>query len=341
MGKMYFESWCYNGRAEAVKLGSDLRVEDSWNYGTVQPRFDFTFAHIGTGMMLMAGGCAVHPNRCQIPHDFFNTAALYDALADEWINVPNMPTRRHGSIGARVGQKVYALGGQYPEDYLETFPGERFCDIFDIDTRSWQVQPTQNQGSRFRDYQRLMRGAAVNSDIAIPAWVERGSSAFFAAGALDGRVIAYLNKFTHVFNPAREADSWREVDHHPYIHTGANNGGCCCVHNGELVMVSGRPVENGRRAVALRFTHDASSDQWHEHTSRQLPDLNHARIGGALVSVEGRLYAMGGVDEETGEFHSDAERLDEHLNRWIIAPWFQMPRAIHAQKVLCLPTLAR
>ena len=119
---------------------------------------------------------------------------------------------------------------------------------------------------------------------------------------------------------------------------GATVSLCCAVHGDELVVASGRPPKFARRTAALRFTRSREDERWHEGAWRQLGRLRRARVGAALVEVAGRLYITGGVDEGSGEFFTDAERLEG--DEWEPVPWFRMPRALHAHACLALPRLA-
>lgn len=344
--QIWSEHWRYDGTGAADALAGPSFVAGK-GYAPL-PRIDCAEAKLSgdrVGLVLFAGGCGRHPRLCR-PDDFYRSAVLYDSLLDEWLPLPDMPTRRHGCAGVYLGEKVYVLGGQYvhdPEDDEVPPPeGPRWCDIFDLHTQQWTCQ---GLGSKE------------------PALLEMLEHvAFFAAGVVGGRIIAMLPlsgrrlraqgpaadpaaAVAVAFNPAREADGWRVIEcpDGSDAQVRAGNSSCATEFQDELIIASGRPTAFARSAAAFRFVGDTSDAIWHHGTWRQLPDLCHARVGGALVVVEGRLYANGGCDEATGDFRADFERLDEHADPpcWSTVPWLEMPRALHAHDCHALPTLAR
>eukprot|EP00927_Polykrikos_kofoidii_P073348 TRINITY_DN6938_c0_g2_i1.p1 TRINITY_DN6938_c0_g2~~TRINITY_DN6938_c0_g2_i1.p1 ORF type:complete len:492 (-),score=51.94 TRINITY_DN6938_c0_g2_i1:77-1489(-) len=312
MGQLWFENWWYDSQGRPNKLGSAMSTR-----GFVKPRLDCAVADLGEilpGSILFAGGCGAHPARCIRPHGFFKSAVLYDSLLDEWSELPDMTTRRHGPAAARVGRKVYVLGGQYVNDEERGAEESRFCEVFDLDTWQWSSSSFYPQGNF--------------------------CSCFFGAGSVDGRVVACLSSMTVAMNPAREADGWRVVQCSSGDTIQMGSSSCAAVHHGELVVASGRPQRFDRKVAAFRFTSD-DPETWHHGEWRQLPDLNDARVGGALVVIAGKLFITGGVDEVRGVFRDTAECLDEQASPpcWRIVPSFKMPRALHAHDCAALPIL--
>eukprot|EP00439_Symbiodinium_sp_Y106_P026433 s1163_g3.t1 len=189
---------------------------------------------------------------------------------------------------------------------------EMFCDIFDPETNRWTSLPATA-------YTNLGVGQGI---------FER--AAFFGAAAVEGRVVALA------YNPRVPEDGWRAVEA-PNSHVKVGASSCACAFRGELIVASGRPRCFSKCVAGFRFSADASQPLWWHGTWRQLPKLQSARVGGALVEVYDRLYITGGVDEETGEFYDTAERLAEES--WDCVSWFQMPRALHAHEAHALPHL--
>jgi len=95
------------------------------------------------------------------------------------------------------------------------------------------------------------------------------------------------------------------------------SGASGCAHGGAFVLASGRPSDRlGRSASAFAFADQAalrgssgSTAASLEGEWRALPPLDAARGGGALVSVHGRLFCLGGCDEAKHTFLADAEEL--------------------------------
>ncbi|CAE7233112.1 unnamed protein product [Symbiodinium necroappetens] len=195
---------------------------------------------------------------------------------------------------------------------------EMFCDIFDPETSSWTSLP-----------------AAAYTNLGVGQGIfER--AAFFGAAAVEGRVVALVGSVTIAYNPRVPEDGWRAVEA-PNSHVKVGASSCACAFRGELIVASGRPRCFSKCVAGFRFSADASQPLWWHGTWRQLPKLQSARVGGALVEVYDRLYITGGVDEETGEFYDTAERLAEES--WDCVSWFQMPRALHAHEAHALPYL--
>mmetsp|Transcript_80694 Transcript_80694/g.251620 ORF Transcript_80694/g.251620 Transcript_80694/m.251620 type:complete len:522 (-) Transcript_80694:76-1641(-) len=354
MGRLWFEHWRWDeqARVEPVNCWSLADSPSGESGGSLTPRMDCAATTLDPdrpGLALFAGGCGDHPQRCRTPFGFYKSAVLYDSLLSEWHPLPDMTTRRHGPGAACIGPKVYVLGGQYAHDSddEEGGPrvnagrqaGPRFCDVYDLDKREWSLQPPS-----------ALRGVLQEEHML--QVVER--AAFFSVGAVSGRVVACLHDrrqpqeglVTLAFNPDREEDGWRKVALLPAeggrpIHVGTSS--CAATYNDQLVVASGRPSIYARSCAAFRFEQRGTSEEgWHYGRWRQLPDLNFARVGGALVAVSGKLYITGGVNEESGSFRDDVECLDEDSQPpcWKPVPWFSMPRALHAHDVMALPTLA-
>lgn len=338
MGQVLHEHWRYDRDGRPTELGTLCTLEGG-DAKPLEPRLDAAAAAVDSqpGMVLFAGGCGDHPRRCQPPHGFFKSAVLYDSLLDEWRQLPDMPTRRHGASAAAIGDCVYVMGGQYVDDRSESdAAGDlrlRFMDTFDVSAGRWRSQP-DDAFCHVSEHLRLFVNAA-----------------FFAADAVGGRLVCCLPPdrrgtpaITMVFNPSREGDGWRVAelpeDNALNVHVGSS--GCASTFGNEFVVVSGRPATYARRAAAFRFTGQLTEDTWYQGCWRRPPDIVVARVGGALTEIEGRLYVSGGVDEQTGDFRDDFERLDEHCSPpcWAPVPGLRMPRALHAQRCVALPSLA-
>eukprot|EP00931_Biecheleriopsis_adriatica_P081422 TRINITY_DN54754_c0_g1_i1.p1 TRINITY_DN54754_c0_g1~~TRINITY_DN54754_c0_g1_i1.p1 ORF type:complete len:311 (-),score=58.42 TRINITY_DN54754_c0_g1_i1:48-872(-) len=274
---------------------------------------------MGLGRVLFAGGCGQHPRLCEQPSDFFKSAEVYDSLTDEWSPISDMPTRRHGASACRLGSKVFVLGGAYVDDSTDVPDEEKFCDVLDVDSEQWSSLPSA-------DYRHLRDAGLFQR------------AAFFGAGAVAGRVVALLDGNTIAYNPL-SADGWRRVETPKESSVRVGHSSCSATYEGELIVASGRPHRFGKSVAAFRFSKDASASDWWQGSWRQLPDLQASRVGGAMAVVHGRLYITGGVDESTGVFCSDAERLDGES--WVRVPWFKMPRALHAHDSYALPYLHR
>eukprot|EP00927_Polykrikos_kofoidii_P073347 TRINITY_DN6938_c0_g1_i1.p1 TRINITY_DN6938_c0_g1~~TRINITY_DN6938_c0_g1_i1.p1 ORF type:complete len:457 (-),score=49.37 TRINITY_DN6938_c0_g1_i1:1-1371(-) len=302
MGRLWFENWVYDSQGRPNALGNAMSTG-----GSAKPRLECAVADLGEiipGCVLFAGG--------RSDQGFLKSAVLYDSLLDEWSELPDMTTRRHGPAAVRVGHKVYVLGGQYVDEKRGS-DESRFCEAFDLHTWQWSLSGFYPVGNNH--------------------------SFFFGAGFVDGRIVASLASMTVAMNPAREADGWRVVQcgHTPEMGSSRS----AAVHHGELVVASGQPERLNRKVAAFRFT-SIDPKTWHHGQWRLLPDLNDARVGGALVVIAGKLFITGGGDDMRCSFRDTAEYLDEQASPpcWRIVPSFKMPRAIHAHDCAALPILS-
>lgn len=308
MGQLWDEHWCYSDPAKALALSPKPA-----------PRLDAACSDMGLGRVLFAGGCGKHPRQCEEPYDFYKSAEIYDSLTDEWFPISDMPTRRHGATACKLGTKVYVLGGQYVDTDRCIPEEEKFCDVLDIHTAEWSSLP--------RTLYSHIQDIGIDLD----------DAAFFGAGTTGGRLVALLDGMTIAFNPASE-HGWRAV-HASTESIRVGRSSCATTYNGELVVASGRPVPFAKSVAAFSFSSSADDPYWFRGSWRQLPDLSVSRVGASIAVVYGRLYITGGVDEETGEFYKDAERLDG--DEWVRVSWFEMPRALHAHDNFALPYLLK
>lgn len=242
---------------------------------------------------------------------------VYDCLSDTWEVLPSMATRRHGATACKLNGKVYVMGGMYVDERPVPVQ-EKFCDVLDLGTGDWTSLPLS-----------AYRHLPMDEDIL-------DNSAFFGAAAVSGRIVARMGDVTLAYNPSMPEDGWRAV-----VADSADvkvGGSSCCTSWGcELIVASGRPTPFARQVAAFRFHKSASDPLWYHGAWRQLPELQYARVGGAMAVMDGLLYITGGVCESTGQFQDTAERLDSDGQEWRSVPWFKMPRALHAHDAFALP----
>eukprot|EP00913_Durusdinium_trenchii_P005445 g5075.t1 len=151
----------------------------------------------------------------------------------------------------------------------------------------------------------------------------------------------WLSLDAQAYNPTLPEDGWRAVVA-PLGDVEVGASSCCVALGDELIVASGRPPALARKVAGFRFAKPPTDPLWFHGSWRQLPDLDKARVGGAMAVVDDYLYITGGVDETTGEFHNTAERLaarPRDVEDWQSVPWFQMPRALHAHNAFAMPYL--
>ncbi|CAK0832630.1 unnamed protein product, partial [Prorocentrum cordatum] len=289
------ENWCFSHPERPLALSTTPAA---------LPRLDSASADMGLGRVLFAGGCGQHPRRCTRVEDFFKSAEVYDSLTNEWSPIADMPTRRHGASACLLGARVYVLGGAYVDE-RDADEGAKFCDVLDTETMEWSSIPPSHYSH------------------VVPLSIFQRGAAFFGSSAIGGRLVVLLENVTLAYNPSTD-DGWRRVEAEGSVAVGHSS--CACAYEGELLVASGRPERFSRSVAAFSFTKPACDKDWWCGRWRQLPDLNKARVGGAMAVVHGRLYITGGVDEDTGVFCDCAERLEK--DRWAPVPWFRLTSSV-------------
>ena len=93
------------------------------------PRY-LRFESLVPGMIFVCGG------RCSKvlePHHYLATAEMYDPFNNEWIQLPNMSTRRVGAASIELHGRVFVVGGYclHPDKPLSS------CEVFDPKTSCW------------------------------------------------------------------------------------------------------------------------------------------------------------------------------------------------------------
>ena len=254
-------------------------------------RIDCAVVDVGGGLFLVAGGCDDHPSRARA---FFRSAFIFDAVTRSVRQIPDMPCQRHGCGGARVGAKVYVVGG----DYCGHGPGRALGAVFDLDAETWTSLPGTIHPEELSDVGGLRE--------------ELSTVAFVPVGAVRGRVVVLSQGSLKVFNP-RDPRGWRTVAGRgeaveSLIGTSASGS---CVWRDRLVVATGRGSGVDACAVAA-FQFDADADATGDWTRGKWSHLGFAsstgRVGCDLSVVHDRLYVSGGVDEATSRFDASVVR---------------------------------
>jgi hypothetical protein len=313
-------------------------------------RIDCAIVDAGAGQFLVAGGCADHPSRAR---SFFRSAFLYDALTHVATALPDMPHERHGCSGARLGDSVYVIGGEY-----QARDPEAACavSVFDLSTRRWC-------DTRRTPINTTLRDLSVGTSIA-----------FSPVGAIDGRVVLLLNGKVVAYNPEQPETGWiacgrpGDADSASVLGTNACASTCWGRH---FVVATGRNGSKACEVMAFSFLHppsaaggDESGPLWSMGQWTALGATGAtSRVGCGLVVVHDRLYVSGGFieanDGSGGSFDGSVAmwtgtRLDlpapsaETLSdvAQCKRPWrklegLELPTAMHAHHAIAIPWLPR
>ncbi|KAL1504316.1 hypothetical protein AB1Y20_010722 [Prymnesium parvum] len=339
-------------------------------------RIDCAVVDLGAGRFLVAGGCDDHPSRAQ---RFFSSAFMYDALTHAATPIADMLCIRHGCGGARIGEKVYIVGGEY----ADSRPTRSFCSVYDLQRDEWSALE-----------------ADLNASTSINRAITRSRVAFAPVGAVWGRLVVLVEGSPIAFNPQQPAAGWRlcapssvteqlqlgetamaSVEWGEHLIVAAGRGGARPCNVGALSFaypptssasvglaaaggVGGRMEQPRCDGAAEEETVPAwSIGRWASLGAVGAT----SRVGCGLAVVHGRLYVSGGVDETSAEFDGSVKRWQGTLDDLPSAhgaslqggallalgreepidctrPWthvngLDLPTAMHAHSALTVPML--
>ena len=152
-GRVWNEFHYWDSAARVVAIPSPTSDRRPSNKPTPDPspRIDCGAVVCGYGEVLFAGGCGAHPNEAVNRGGFFKSAVKYDSLTNEWVSMPSMLTRRHGSAAVCIGREVFVLGGMYVDDppdhggppdvSVSNSLCEKFAERLNLDTETWERLP--------------------------------------------------------------------------------------------------------------------------------------------------------------------------------------------------------
>jgi N-acetylneuraminic acid mutarotase len=188
--------------------------------------------------------------------------------SDGWkiLEGDDQPTHRHENAYARVGDKLYLLGGR----------GERPVEEFDPETGRWETKATPPLSMHH------FQAVSLNGKI-------------YVAGAFNGNY-PYEDPIPNVYIYDPQADSWTKG---PEIPEDRRRGAAGAVaHNGKIYVVGG--IQNGHASGQVRWldSFDPETGEWTE-----LANAPRNRDHFQAAVVGGKLYAAGGrrSSQATGE----------------------------------------
>ena len=212
-----------------------------------------------------------------------NNAYEYDPAADSWKALAPMPTKRGAAVAARVGDKIYVIGG------ATTAPGatnpsihpaipQRVLNLveeYDIKTNEWReraAMPTPRNHTT---------AGVVNGKVYVIGG--RIGAAFIGASSNLGNVEAY--------DPA--TDTWSaSLAKMPTARSGLTSG----VYQGRI-YVAGGEWQNAEQQTTYRVfeAYDPATNSW-----SVMPPMVLARHGVAGGVIGKRFYAISGDVQSSG-----------------------------------------
>ncbi|MCW4009597.1 MAG: hypothetical protein NWF05_03135 [Candidatus Bathyarchaeota archaeon] len=219
-----------------------------------------------------------------------STNQAYDPTTDTWGNKAAMPTWAIGMQANVVDGKIYVIAGGQQDGY----------GVFKIIKSNWVYDPGDDSWSQMAD---------------IPTPV-----AFYASAVLDGKIyiIGGMDHYYYQYPPSTytnivqifdpETKQWSQGTPLPRNMSEM----AAAVTTGlqapkRLYVVGGRAADYGYAAVNWTLMYDPETDNWSFAAS-----MPTARRDISLVTVDDKLYALGGVDSSqhwlvTTEAYTPAE----------------------------------
>ncbi len=196
-----------------------------------------------------------------------NTFESYDPDADSWKTLARMPHSREWGAGCAMNGKIYTFGGWWEEETLDA------VDVFDPETNKWtslSPMPSRRWGH-----------TAVAFEDKI----------YVVGGVLDWPLNKYYDS-VEIYDP--ETDTWTTKSAPASSGMVPRWGFSACVANNKIYLVGGLDCKEYPRAESVNAmstveAYNPRNNSWEEKAS-----MPTARWGLSTVSVNNRIYAMGG-----------------------------------------------
>lgn len=231
-----------------------------------------------------------------------NRCDEYDPTTQTWTQKAAMPTGRGQAACAVVGTKVYVFGGNNScsNNWLST------NECYDTSTNTWTTGLAPLPGTPRGDLSAVTVGGLI--------YVMGGNNSY----------VGEFN-YNHIYNP--QTNSWSTGA--PLPADRGSHG--AAVLDGKIYLVGGHNRVNGPiTEIPEVHVYDPAQNTWSE-----VAPLNVPRAKIAVVSMYGRIYAIGGwlwTDPRT--YFDVVEEYDPRDNYWRKVTHLPEPRAEIAAAVL-------
>jgi N-acetylneuraminic acid mutarotase len=259
---------------------------------------------------------------------------------DQWISMASMHTPRYDFGMETVNGKIYVIGGNGKDGDLNS------VEEYDIKTDQWSIKgPMPTARSNLQTV--LLDGkiyaiggiigiqssnAVERYDPAADKWIQLSplnySREYFKAVAFDGKIYVFggsdggtLTSSVEEYNPS--TNTWTEKSPMPVpkMHFQTE------VINGKIYIIGGlNPVDGVGPAVNTTSVevYDPVKNEWTQKSPMKTP-----RFSFQTEIVEGKIYAMGGINDQVNAL-SSVEVYDPSIDRWsskkdmnLARSWFQ------------------
>jgi len=228
-----------------------------------------------------------------------SSCEYYDANTEAWNSLPiNMPTGRFSFGVARVGYKVYVMGGRVGSEYRSCSVGSNLIS-FDV---SGSDLSTLSAATKWDNTL-----APMNHTRFYFACVSHLNFIYVFGG--------YIDDENNTTNTAERyninTNQWENL---PNM-LGKRSVSSAGVIGNKIYVVGGE--DEHRNALATTIVFDTAKQQWEPSTT--VPDMKTKRLGLSVVIVDHFVLAIGGKNQSDSRL-STIEVLDTERNSWNDAP---------------------
>ncbi len=251
---------------------------------------------------------------------------------DSWLIRASMPTARRSIAAAAVGGKVYVLGGYGPLSLNEEY---------DPATNSWTTK-TSMPTARYD-----LVAVAINNKIyaiggypatttneeydpATDTWTTKASGSFAmrasAGAAANGRIyvmggdIAPVSFYNQEYNPATNSWALKTI-----LPTARTRLASATVDNKVYLIGGALDIVGSATNLTLNQQYDPVTDSW--TTKASMPT---ARRYLTATTVNNKIYAIGGYDQNGVGYISSNEEYNPATNTWATKSSMPLARQQHA-----------
>jgi hypothetical protein len=191
----------------------------------------------------------------------------YDALLNRWVQLPPLPTARQGLGAARIDNQIYLIGGQ---SCISPFCGETLdiVEVYDINSRKW------SEAASLPEPRAGFATVVINDKI----YVVGGYST-------EGVHSQFIRGYGTILEYSPSTDIWRPIASLDVARISPIAGAC-----GDKLIISGGLNPNTFNLIRRNaWAFDTALASW-----EQIAAPKHDRAGIEAVTVNNRVYAMGG-----------------------------------------------
>jgi len=212
----------------------------------------------------------------------------YNPYTDTWRNMPRLQKARErfGYSVCTLDNKIFVLGGGL---------GDTTCEMLDLndDDPHWRYFAEMNRSHE--------HGGAVVVDRKIYV-LGGGDDTKVEVYDVDQGTLSWFHKVLALISQTKQQDQWKIVTNMPNSRFGL---GVAAVDN-KIYITGGQNIDDDQIKFSVDC-YDPDTNTWSE-----MANMNIARVGHSLVSLHGRLYAIGGSGVDSVEVY------DPDNNTWTL-----------------------